>query len=185
MAIEILDFDTFRNTLLLEQEDPTAAPPPASPVTDVPPPPPTPNTPSTPPGTNVSLPPDPNAAPPIPEEPKGSKFVFIQDAPEKKWHGQFDKNGGVKRFTVYEVMPEDLEKWLTTHKDDSDADQVNAALSGKRPMSSSIYSDFKREVTDGTLGSDKGPIDITFDSDTDFDNPSTTDLDVVFLRSKK
>lgn len=181
--MEILGFKEYR--LLLEQEDPTAPPPPASPATDMPP---TPTTPATPPdlGTSPStLPPDPNAAPPTPEEPQDMKFIFIQDAAGKKWHGEHDKNGGAKKFTVYGVSKEDLEKWLTAHKMDAKSDKVEAALTGKREMPSSVYSEFKKEVVGGELGTDKGTIDITFDSENNFDNPSTTDLDVVFLKPAK
>jgi len=189
--MEILNFDQFRTKLILEAagDDPAAMaagapPPPASPVTDTPPPPPPPPAPDL--GTSPStLPPDPNAPPPGPEEPTDLKFVFIQDAAQKKWYGIHDKAGGVKRFTVYSVSKEDLDEWLTTHKDDENKEIVTAALNGKRLMPSSVYSDFKREVTNGTLGSDKGTIDITFDSETDFDNPATEDLSVVFLKSGK
>jgi hypothetical protein len=181
--MEILSFDEFRKSILILEQDELGAgapPPPPSPAVDTPPPPPADF------GAGSStLPPDPNAPAPAPTEPTGLRFVFIQDAPQKKWHGEFDKDGGVKRFTVYEVSQEELEKWLTTHKDEENAELVKAALNGKRPMPSNVYSDFKREVMDGTLGTDKGPIDITFDSETDFDNPSTDDLNVVFLRSSK
>lgn len=189
--MEILSFDEFRKSVLILEQDELGAgapPPPPSPAVDTPPPPPT--TPLPPPPVDFgagssTLPPDPNAPAPAPTEPTGLRFVFIQDAPQKKWHGEFDKDGGVKRFTVYEVSQEELEKWLTTHKDEEHAELVKAALNGKRPMPSNVYSDFKREVMDGTLGTDKGPIDVTFDSETDFDNPSTDDLTVVFLRSSK
>ena len=190
--MEILNFDQFRTKLLLEAagDDPAAMaagapPPPPSPATDVPPPPPPPS-PAPDLGTAPStLPPDQNAPPPGSEEPTDLKFIFIQDAAQKKWHGTHDKDGGIKRFTVYSVTPEELEEWLTTHKDDENTEMVVAALNGKRPMPSSIYSDFKREVMNGTLGSDKGLMDISFDSETDFDNPSTEDLSVVFLKSGK
>lgn len=189
--MDILSFWDFkRSKLLLEQDElGTEAPPaPASPAVDTPPPPPT--APPPPPPTDFgagssTLPPDPNEQPVAPEQPAGMRFVFIQDAPQKKWYGEFDKDGGVKRFTVYEVLPDELAKWLAAHKDEENAELISAALAGKRPMPSSVYSDFKREVMDGTLGTDKGPIEVTFDSDTDFDNPSTADLSVVFLRSSK
>lgn len=186
--MEILDFDRFKKSkLILEQDDPLAGgppPPAASPATDTPPPPPM-STPDL--GMSPTLPPDPNApqAPLAVEEPKDFRFVFIQDAAQKKWYGQSDQNGGVKRFTVYQITPDDLETWLAAHKDEANSELVKAALTGKRPMPSSVYSDFKREVIDGTLGTDNGPIDVTFDSDKDFDNPATDDLSVVFLRSGK
>jgi hypothetical protein len=133
-----------------------------------------------------SLPPDPTTpAAPVTTGLSGRKFVFIQDAHVKKWHGEHDAEGGIKRFTEYEVSDEDLDKWLTAHKFDDKMDLVKTALSGKRPLPPSIYHDFKKEVIAGSLGADKGSIDITFDSDKNFDNPSTTDLDVVFLKSVK
>lgn len=186
--MDILSYTEFKKSrIILEQED-LGTPLPASPAVDTPPP--APMSTSTPPPPPAdfgagTLPPDPNAPPLAPEEPKGMRFVFIQDAHHKKWHGEFNKDGGTKRFTVFEIMPEELDSWLTTHKDDENAEIVKAALAGKRPMPSSVYSDFKREVLDGTIGTDKGPIDIEFDSETNFDNPSTEDLSVVFLRSAK
>ena len=59
-----------------------------------------------------------------------------------------------------------------------------AALAGRRPMPQDVYSTFKKEVVAGDLGTDKGIIDIKFDSDSNFSNPSTSDLEVVFLKSK-
>lgn len=189
--MDILDFEQFQmqKQLILEQDDTLGAPPPASPATDVPPaptggamggaPPPPPEDPF-----GAELPPDPNQQP-VPEEPKPFKFVFIQDAAHKKWYGQADKDGGVKRFTVYEITQEELDKWLDMHAEDEDSEKIKASLLGKRPMPSSVYSDFKKEVLSGDIGTDKGPIDITFDSDTDYDNPATDDLSVVFLRSSK
>jgi len=187
--MDILDFEQFKKQkqLILEADDTMGAtPPPASPAMDMPP------TPTTPPapigdpntGLGMELPPDPMALP-IPEKPKPYKFVFIQDAAHKKWYGRVDKEGGVKRFTVYELTDEELQKWIDGHVSEEDPEKIKAALIGKRVMPSSIYSDFKREVLGGELGTDKGPIDITFDSDTDYDNPATDDLHVVFLRSSK
>lgn len=185
--MDILDFAQFKKALLILEDTMGKTVPPASPAMDMPP------TAPAAPGTNptqdmglgMELPPDPNVAPPVPEEPKPFKFVFIQDAAHKKWYGQADKDGGIKRFSVYEVMPDELESWITNHSQDEDTNLIQAALNGKRPMPSSVYSDFKREILSGSLGADKGPIDITFDSDTDYDNPATDDLGVVFLRSTK
>jgi hypothetical protein len=183
--MDILGFDEFK--LLLEAEDPLSATPslPASPASDVPPP----STPTPAPsdlGTApAALPPDPNAPAAGPEEPTGKKFIFIQDAHLKKWHGDSDNEGGTKRFTEYEVSDEELGKWLETHDDDDQAELIKAALDGKRPMPQSVYHKFKKEVLDGTLGADKGTIDVIFDSDKNYDNPTTSNLDVVFLKSTK
>ena len=132
-----------------------------------------------------ALPPDPNAPPVNPTAPPGKKFVFIQDAHVKKWHGDSDNEGGTKRFTEYEISDEELATWLEAHDDDDQAEIIKAALDGKRPMPQDVYLQFKKEVLDGTLGSDKGSIDVTFDSDKNFDNPTTANLEVVFLKSTK
>lgn len=180
--MEILGFREFQ--LLLEDVDPLTTAPAVG--TDMPAPtPPPPPAPDLGTGAPSDLPPDPNAAPTTQTAPTELKFVFIQEAPLKKWHGEFDKNGGTKKFTVFGVSPEDLTKWLEAHNSDSDVNVVKAALFGKRAMPASLYHDFKREVETGELGTDKGSIDITFDSDKDFDNPATDDLDVVFLKSTK
>jgi hypothetical protein len=67
---------------------------------------------------------------------------------------------------------------------ESDKDLVMAALAGRRDFPANIYSEFKKEVTDGLLGVDKGTVDVTFDSDDSFKNPTSDNLEVVFLRSK-
>ena len=180
--MRILEFKEFK-TLLLEDEltdaaaappAPEAAPPPPAPDMAIPPAP----------DMGAGLPPDPNAAPVTPAATTSPKFIFIQDAENKKWFGSHDGQGGVKRFTQYEIEPEALTKWLEAHKMESDKDLVMAALAGRRNFPANIYSEFKEEVKDGLLGIDKGTVDITFDSDDNFNNPSTPDLDVVFLKSK-
>ena len=180
--MRILEFKEFK-TLLLEDEltdaaaappAPEAAPPPPAPDMAIPPAP----------DMGAGLPPDPNAAPVTPAATTSPKFIFIQDAENKKWFGSHDGQGGVKRFTQYEIEPEALIKWLEAHKMESDKDLVMAALAGRRNFPANIYSEFKEEVKDGLLGIDKGTVDITFDSDDNFNNPSTPDLDVVFLKSK-
>ena len=180
--MRILEFKEFK-TLLLEDEltdaaaappAPEAAPPPPAPDMAIPPAP----------DMGAGLPPDPNAAPVTPAATTSPKFIFIQDAENKKWFGSHDGQGGVKRFTQYEIDPEALTKWLEAHKMESDKDLVMAALAGRRNFPANIYSEFKEEVKDGLLGIDKGTVDITFDSDDNFNNPSTPDLDVVFLKSK-
>jgi hypothetical protein len=182
--MRILEFKEFRR-LILEDEpapaaDPAAAmPPPPDPAAAMPPPPPPMDM-----GMPAALPPDPNAAPAGPTSTTGLKFIFIQDAENKKWHGSHGEAGGTKRFTQYEVSPDDLTKWLEVHKLDKEKDLVLAALAGRRPMPETVYSTFKKEVIDGDLGSDKGTLDIKFDSDDNFSHPSTTDLEVVFLKSK-
>ena len=186
--MRILEFKEFKH-LLLEDDpaappDPGAAPPPPPPADPAaaappPPPPPAPDL-----GGPGALPPDPNAPAAGPAAPTGSKFIFIQDAENKKWHGSHDENGGTKRFTQYEITPEDLTKWLEVHKFDKEKDLVMAALAGRRPMPQDVYSTFKKEVIAGDLGTDKGIVDIKFDSDSNFSNPSTSDLEVVFLKSK-
>ena len=183
--MRILEFKEFRR-LILEDDpapaaDPAAAmPPPPDPAAAMPPPPPPPVDM----GMPAALPPDPNAAPAGPTSTTGLKFIFIQDAENKKWHGSHNEDGGTKRFTQYEVSPDDLTKWLEVHKLDKEKDLVLAALAGRRPMPDTVYSTFKKEVIDGGLGTDKGPLDIKFDSADNFSHPSTTDLDVDFLKSK-
>jgi hypothetical protein len=67
---------------------------------------------------------------------------------------------------------------------ESDKDLVMAALAGRRDFPANIYSEFKEEVKDGLLGVDQGTVDVTFDSDDNFKNPTSDNLEVVFLRSK-
>lgn len=177
--VKILEFKDFKNKLFLMKEadetpDTADAPAPA------PPPIPAPDQPIAPVG---ELPVDPGAQPPVPATADEMKFVFIDDADKKKWHGNHDENGGVKRFTQYGVTKDELNKWIDVHEFEESNSLIIAALSGKREMPTDVYKKFKSEVIDGTLGADKGTIDITFDSDKKFDNPSTTDLEVVFLKS--
>jgi len=183
--MRILEFKEFKNLLL---EDEPAAPP--APDAAIPPPPPPPPPPAPdmamppPPDMGAGLPPDPNAPPVTPAATTSPKIIFIQDAENKKWFGAHDGQGGVKRFTQYEIEPEALTKWLEVHKMESDKDLVMAALAGRRDFPANIYSEFKEEVTDGLLGVDKGTVDVTFDSDDNFKNPTSDNLEVVFLRSK-
>lgn len=182
--MRILEFKEFKNLLL--EDEPAAIPPPAPDAAIPPPPPAAPDMGMPPPAPDMAagLPPDPNAAPVAPSANTSPKFIFIQDAENKKWFGSHDGQGGVKRFTQYEIDPEALTKWLEVHKMESDKDLVMAALAGRRNFPANIYSEFKEEVKNGLLGVDKGTVDITFDSDDNFNNPSTPDLDVVFLKSK-
>lgn len=182
--MRILEFKEFKNLLL--EDEPAAIPPPAPDAAIPPPPPAAPDMGMPPPAPDMAagLPPDPNAAPVAPPANTSPKFIFIQDAENKKWFGSHDGQGGVKRFTQYEIDPEALTKWLEVHKMESDKDLVMAALAGRRNFPANIYSEFKEEVKNGLLGVDKGTVDITFDSDDNFNNPSTSDLDVVFLKSK-
>lgn len=182
--MRILEFKEFKNLLL--EDEPAAIPPPAPDAAIPPPPPAAPDMGMPPPAPDMAagLPPDPNAAPVAPPANTSPKFIFIQDAENKKWFGSHDGQGGVKRFTQYEIDPEALTKWLEVHKMESDKDLVMAALAGRRDFPANIYSEFKEEVKNGLLGVDKGTIDVTFDSDDNFKNPSTDDLEVVFLKSK-
>lgn len=180
--VKILEFKEFKNRLRLTEQDeitPDPADAPAAPEAPVPAPAPI-EAPLAPAG---ELPPDPNAQPPAPAAPDEMKFVFIDDAPKKKWHGNHDENGGVKRFTQYAVTKDDLNKWIDVHEFEESNSLIITALSGKREMPTDVYKKFKSEVIDGTLGVDKGTIDITFDSDKKFDNPSTSNLEVVFLKT--
>ena len=180
--MRILEFKEFKNLLL--EDEPAAIPPPA-PEAAIPPPPPAPDMGMPPaPDMGAGLPPDPNAVPVAPPANTSPKIIFIQDAANKKWFGSHDGQGGVKRFTQYEIDPEALTKWLEVHKMESDKDLVMAALAGRRDFPANIYSEFKDEVKDGLLGVDKGTVDITFDSDDNFNNPTSDNLEVVFLRSK-
>ena len=182
--MRILEFKEFK-TLLLEDEltDAAAAPPAPDAAT---PPPPAPDSAIPPPSPDMGagLPPDPNAAPVTPAATTSLKFIFIQDAENKKWFGTHDGQGGVKRFTQYEIEPAALTAWLVAHKMESNEKTVMAALAGRRDFPANIYSEFKEEVKDGLLGVDKGKVDVTFDSDDNFNNPTSDNLEVVFLRSK-
>lgn len=188
--VKILEFNEFKKQLQLIKEaegdtpdaaDAPAAAAPAPPLT-APAPAPMPDAAATPPAGE--LPADPNAQPPAAGATGEMRFVFIDDAEKKPWHGNHDSDGGTKRFTQYSVSQEDLTKWLDVHEFEEDQALVMAALAGKREMPEKIYSILKKEVKEGTLGTDKGTIDIKFDSEKDFDNPSTTDLDVVFLKPR-
>jgi len=180
--MRILEFKEFKNLLL--EDEPAAIPPPA-PEAAIPPPPPAPDMGMPPaPDMGAGLPPDPNAAPVAPPTNTSPKIIFIQDAENKKWFGAHDGQGGVKRFTQYEIDPEALTKWLEVHKMESDKELVMAALAGRRDFPANIYSEFKEEVKGGLLGVDKGTVDVTFDSDDNFNNPTSDNLEVVFLRSK-
>lgn len=186
--MRILEFKEFKNLLL--EDEPAAIPPPAPEAAIPPPPPPAldmaiPPMPP-PPDMGAGLPPDPNAQPVTPASTTSLKFIFIQDAENKKWFGSHDGQGGVKRFTQYEIGPEALTKWLETHNMESNKDLIMAALAGKRPMPNSVYSTFHKEVTSGIVRdcTDKGTVDVTFKSDDNFKNPTSDNLEVVFLRSK-
>jgi len=187
--VKILEFKEFKRQLglLLEAEGDTpdaADAPAAAPAT--PPPAPAPPAPDFgAPAPGGELPPDPAAQPPVPNAESEARFVFIDDAKDKPWHGNHDENGGTKSFTQYSVTPEDLAKWLDVHEFENDAELVNAAIAGKREMPEKVYVILKNEVKKGTLGTDKGTIDIKFDSDSNFSNPSTSDLNVVFLKTDK
>jgi hypothetical protein len=184
--VRILEFKEFKQLLEADETDAAGLTAPASEPPAGPPPPPTPEVAA----PDFGIPP-PDAAPvdAAPAEPTAEptpademKFVFIQDAKSKKWHGHHGLDGGVKKFTQYSVTADEITKWLDVHKFDADKDVVMASLVGKREMPEDVYSTFKKEVQDGSLGSDKGSIDIKFDSDSNFNNPSTTDLNVVFLK---
>ena len=187
--MRILEFKEFKK-LLLEDDltDAAAASGAASGVGDtastsdtvVPPPPPPPPSPD----MGAGLPPDPNAQPVTPASTTSLKFIFIQDAKNKKWHGQHSENGGVKRFTQYEIGPEALTRWLEDHNMESNKDLVMAALAGKRPMPNSVYSTFHKEVTSGIVKdcTDKGTVDVTFKSDDNVKNPTSDNLEVNFVR---
>jgi hypothetical protein len=185
--VKILEFNEFKKKIQLIREaegdtpDAADAPAPPAPAAATPPPPaPMPDLGATPPAGE--LPADPAAQPPSPGAEGEMRFVFIDDAEKKPWHGNHDADGGTKRFTQYSISQEDLTKWLDVHEFEEDQALVTAALAGKREMPEKVYTILKKEVKDGTLGTDKGTIDIKFDSEKDFDNPSTTDLDVVFLK---
>lgn len=189
--VKILEFKEFKRRLRLINEAegdtpdaadaPAAAPPPAP---AAPTPAPVPDMGGAPAATG-ELPPDPNAAPASPAA-AGMKFVFIEDAKKKKWYGHHDEDGGTKRFTQYAIENDAaLTDWLKVHGYEKDAELVKAALAGKKPMPANIYDDLKREVEDGKLGIDKGTIDIKFDSEKDLDNPSTSDVEVGFVKTSK
>ena len=187
--VKILEFKEFKKKLALireaEGDTPDAADAPAAP----PAPAPAPAAPAAPdmgapaPAPGGELPPDPNAAPPTPNAEGDMRFVFIDDAEKKPWHGNHDADGGTKRFTQYSITKDDLTKWLDAHEFEKDQELIMAAFTGKREVPEKVYSILKKEVKSGMLGTDKGTLDIKFDSDKKFDNPSTTDLNIVFLKS--
>jgi hypothetical protein len=179
--VKILEFREFKNLLIKEAEetpDAADAPAPAPAPEPVPAPAPEPAL-----APEAELPPAPGEQPPVAAAPGEIQFVFMDDASKKPWRGNHDENGGVKRFTQYAIPPDELAKWIDVHEFEEDNELILAALAGKRDMPKSVYKKFKSEVMDGTLGTDKGTIDITFDSEKKFDNPSTTNLEVVFLKS--
>lgn len=184
--VKILEFKEFKTRLKAVYEDevtPDAAdaPAPAPAAAPAPPAMPPPDLGA---GAPPALPPDPNA-PPAAAAPAEMKFVFIKDAIKKPWHGHHDSEaGGIKRLVQYVVTKEELEKWLDVHEFEAEKELVIAALAGKRAMPPEVYKKFKTEVKDGSLGSDRGTTDIKFDNDSAFDHPSTSDLDIVFLKSK-
>ena len=181
--MRILEFKEFKKLLLEDELTDAAAAPPAPEA--APPPPPAPDMAIPPaPDMGAGLPPDPNAAPVTPAATTSLKFIFIKDAKNKKWHGQHSENGGVKRFTQYEIGPEALTRWLEEHNMESNKDLVMAALAGKRPMPNSVYSTFHKEVTSGIVKdcTDKGTVDVTFKSDDNFKNPTSDNLEVNFVR---
>jgi hypothetical protein len=185
--VKILEFKEFKTRLRAVYEDevtPDAADAPAPPAA-APPPPPAMPAPDLGAGVPPAMPPDPNAPPAAAAGPTEMKFVFIKDAVKKPWHGHHDsESGGTKRLVQYSVTKEELEKWLEVHEFEAESELVMAALAGKRTMPLDVYKKFKAEVKDGSLGSDRGTTDIKFDTDSDFDQPSTSDLDIVFLKSK-
>jgi len=186
--MRILEFKEFKNLLLEDELTDAAA---ASGVGDtaaasgvgdtaaasntvVPPPPP---------NMEAGLPPDPNAQPVTPAATTSQKFIFIQDAKNKKWFGSHDDQGGVKRFTQYQIDPTDLTKWLEVHGMESHKDLVMVALTGTRDLPDHIYKELKKEVTNGMLGVDKGTVDVTFSSDTDFKKYTVDNLAVGCVKS--
>ena len=186
--VKILEFNEFKRNLKLIREAegdtpdaadaPAAAPSPAAPAAPA-----APDMGMPAPAPGGELPPDPNAAPPAPGAEGDMRFVFIDDAKKKPWHGNHDEDGGTKRFTQYSITNDDLTKWLDAHEFEKDQELIIAAFTGKRDIPEKVYQILKKEVKDGMLGTDKGTIDIKFDSDTKFNNPSTTDLNIVFLKS--
>ena len=186
--MRILEFKEFKNLLLEDEltDAATSTSDTALPPTALPPPPTIDTTTTTPLAQDMGagLPPDPNAAPVTPAATTSLKFIFINDAKNKKWHGQHSENGGVKRFTQYEIGPEAITRWLEEHNMESNKDLVMAALAGKRPMPNSVYSTFHKEVTSGIVNdcTDKGTVDVTFKSDDNFKNPTSDNLEVNFVR---
>jgi hypothetical protein len=194
--MEILNFNQFK--LLLEADEPTPIPPPVEPPssteTETAPLPdenapapvssPDPTTSMTPPSTDpfatAELPPDPNAPVPTAGQTGDINIVLVDD--DKKWHSNYTGGGGVKRYKEYQLKQADLDKWITDSQLDSKKTDIVDALRGKGFLDKEVYDKLKSAMAAKKLGIDKGDIDIEFDSKL---SPSTTKLDVNFIKSKK
>lgn len=188
--MEILNFSKFK--LLLEAEgDPETEPatepvePPAdetpadpAPAADAPadaPPISSPD-PMADPFAGAVLPPDPNA--PAASSGTGSTRIVFLDK-DKSWHSEFTDGGGVKRYKEYELPQADLDKWITDNNFTDKKEQITVALTGTKALPEDVYDKLKSALSSDKLGKDRGDIDINYD---DKSIPSTSDLDVIFLK---
>lgn len=124
------------------------------------------------------LPPDPNA-PNIPIAPRNDRFVFSTDS--KDWHMEYTDGGGVKRYTEYELMPGELDQWITSSGLDARKDEITSSIKTGSPMPKDLYDTLINAVKTKKLGKDRGIIDIEEDPS---GKTSTSDLEIILLKSK-
>jgi len=197
--MKILNFSEFK--LLLEADSSTQAAPAAADPSNPPQagtsgtagssiPPPSPSSggssgpTSMPPPPNTSfnsgseLPADPNA-PVASAEAEPIRLIFVDQS--EPWHTKYSDGGGMKRYQDYELTMDELEQWITSSGLEANHDEIINAVQGTAPLASALYGKFKEAITKKKLGKDRGDIDIEYDSK---DHPSTSDLDVVFVKQK-
>lgn len=124
------------------------------------------------------LPPDPNAPAATPE-PKTNRFVFASDS--KDWHLEYSEGGGVKRYTEYELMPGELDQWITSSGLDANRNEILNAVNVGTPLAKDLYEKLRTAVKEKKLAKDRGIIDIEEDAS---GKTSTNDLEIILLRSK-
>jgi hypothetical protein len=173
--MKILKFEEYR--LVLEAEI-DATPEPVEPLPQTSPTQPSQPSPSPLPdfGEPSTLPPDPNA-PVVNNAPVNIKLVMLD--PDRKWHTSYTDGGGVKRYPEYEIVPADLEKWITDSNLTAQRDAIMQAIQGKKSMDKEIFTKFKSALATSKLGKNRGDLDIQYDPNKE---PSTTNLDIIFVK---
>ena len=188
--MEILTFSQFRLLLEAGGTEPEAADPNSKPqeIENAPQsqptqttssfiPPSQPFTPS-PQDTSFELPEDPNAQP-IDNGPKPIKFVLLDTS--TKWHMKYSDGGGVKRYNEYQIMPDELDSWINSNSLSNFKNDIISSISGKTQLDKSVYDKLKNALLSKKIGKNIGISDIIYDPN---NNPSTSDLDINFLKSK-
>jgi hypothetical protein len=137
----------------------------------------TPPTPSFDPGPS-ELPPDPNA-PTSPITPRNDRLVFSSDSDD--WHIEYSDGGGVKRYTEYELMPGELDQWISSSGLAARKDEITSSVKTGSPMPTDVYDKLLAAVKNKSLGKDRGIIDIEQDPS---GKTSTSDLEIILLKSK-